>query len=126
MNRNKRRGPGLEIVEEGIREARDRKVVERIKKGELASLIAEEMELTTSRVYQIVAEYAKTTKEDRWIFFDGVVILKKRGTPSKIKSKDKYGRLTVLHQGKDSKDGTKQWVCECLCGNTVLVCSSQL
>lgn len=38
----------------------------------------------------------------------------------------KFGRLTVIERGENSKQGRARWVCECECGGTALAIGSNL
>ena len=39
---------------------------------------------------------------------------------------NKYGRLTILKRAKNTSDGRAQWLCECECGNKIIVKGSSL
>ena len=39
---------------------------------------------------------------------------------------NKYGLLTVIERGQNTKEGSAQWVCECECGNKTIVSGKNL
>jgi hypothetical protein len=41
-------------------------------------------------------------------------------------TKHKFGRLTVIARGENSKQKKAGWICECVCGNSVLVRATSL
>lgn len=38
----------------------------------------------------------------------------------------KFGRLRVIERAENADDGHAQWLCECRCGNTVVITSQSL
>lgn len=41
-------------------------------------------------------------------------------------SGQKFGRLTAVRRGENTKDGHAQWICRCACGKTVIVLARYL
>lgn len=39
---------------------------------------------------------------------------------------ERFGKLTVINRGKNSKHGKTQWLCKCECGNSVVAVGSDL
>lgn len=39
---------------------------------------------------------------------------------------EKFGRLRVIDRAENANDGHAQWLCECKCGNRVIVTSQSL
>lgn len=46
--------------------------------------------------------------------------------PIKNEIGNTYGYLTVIERAKNNKDGRAQWLCQCKCGNTVVVLGKHL